>query len=165
MISTFKLKCHVLGPFEILKELNALIPMGISRVIQTLIKWYNSGFLDSLLSSVYGRVERANRTILEITLSLHFAANLGEEFLEFAAQTAVFLKNRRHPHSALHRITPYQVRYGRVPDLSNFEVSLVPSQLDSQTKLLRCVTRLKNNSKHTISGTLLHTHCSERERS
>jgi hypothetical protein len=81
-----------------------------------------------------GRAERGNRTVLEGTSSLLIDSNLDLSYWGFAAKTFVYLKNRS-PHAALYRSTPYQVWFGKQPDLSHLHVfgtrcwSYIPSKV------------------------------------
>lgn len=64
-----------------------------------------------------GRAERPIRTIVEMTHALLAERNLDLDMWGFALECAVYTKNRS-PHSALRNQTPYEVMYGKVPNLS-----------------------------------------------
>jgi transposase InsO family protein len=67
------------------------------------------------------RAERPNRTCLEGTSAMLHYKDLNHEFWGWALLCFVYLKNRA-PHSALHKITPYEARYQKLPDLSNVRI-------------------------------------------
>ncbi len=68
-----------------------------------------------------GRAERINRTIVEGISCLLLDSQLPLSFWGFAAETFVYIKNRS-PHSKLHRATPYECWFQRIPDLTNLHV-------------------------------------------
>ena len=68
-----------------------------------------------------GRAERINRTILEGTSSLLLDCQLPFSYWGFAAEAFVYVKNRS-PHAKLHRSTPYENWYRKLPDLTNLHV-------------------------------------------
>ena len=68
-----------------------------------------------------GVCERANRTVVEKARCLLFDAKLEKKFWAEAANTAVYLKNRSAT-SSLENITPYEVWYGKKPDLSHIRL-------------------------------------------
>jgi hypothetical protein len=68
-----------------------------------------------------GRAERPNRTTLEGTSAMLFDCGLSMEYWGYAALCFIYLKNRS-PHSALRHCTPYEAKFGKLPDLSNVRV-------------------------------------------
>lgn len=68
-----------------------------------------------------GICERANRTVVEKARCLLFDAKLEKKFWAEAANTAVYIKNRC-VSSTLENKTPYEVWYGKKPDLSNIRL-------------------------------------------
>ncbi len=68
-----------------------------------------------------GRAERPNRSIVEGTSAMLLDSQLPLSFWGFAALAFVYLKNRS-PHSALRRVTPYEAKYAKLPDLSHVRI-------------------------------------------
>jgi hypothetical protein len=65
-----------------------------------------------------GQVERPNRTVLNKVRALLFTANAPKNYWAEAAQAVVYLYNRT-PHAGLNFVTPFQKRFGTLPDLSS----------------------------------------------
>jgi hypothetical protein len=65
-----------------------------------------------------GQVERPNRTILNKVRALLFSANATKTYWAEAAQAVVYLYNRT-PHAGQGFVTPFQKRFGTLPDLTN----------------------------------------------
>jgi hypothetical protein len=65
-----------------------------------------------------GIVEHANRTIMDQVRCMLADAGFSEKYWGFAANAAVYLKNRS-PASSLNGVTPYQARTGQRPSLKH----------------------------------------------
>jgi len=65
--------------------------------------------------------ERINRTIMDIARCLLHYAGAPKTFWREAVKMAVYVHNRT-PTKALHTQTPYEIWFGRKPDLSNLRV-------------------------------------------
>src|SRR6185503_2152302 len=69
-----------------------------------------------------GLPERLNRAIMEIAEPMRVRANLSQEYWPFFVMAAVYLLNRR-PHSSLpNRMTPFEAKYHKKPDLAHLRV-------------------------------------------
>jgi len=67
------------------------------------------------------RAERINRTIIEGVSSMLLDCQLPFMYWGFAADAFVYVKNRS-PHAKLHRSTPYEQWFRKLPDLTNLHV-------------------------------------------
>jgi hypothetical protein len=65
-----------------------------------------------------GQVERPNRTVLNKVRALLFSANAPKTYWAEAAQAVVYLYNRT-PHAGQGFTSPFQKRFGALPDLSS----------------------------------------------
>ena len=68
-----------------------------------------------------GVAERMNRSILESTCSMLYAANLRQNFWTEAVATAVYLRNRSSS-KFLKNVTPYEIFNGNKPNVSHLKV-------------------------------------------
>ena len=68
-----------------------------------------------------GVVERKNRTVVEMTRTMLEHRELPRSLWAEAASTAVHIINRA-PTAALQKTTPYEVYFGKKPDVSHFRV-------------------------------------------
>ena len=68
-----------------------------------------------------GKAERIWRTLTEMAQTYLLTAQLPLKFWTFAIEHAVFVRNRM-PHKALDWKTPYELWYGRKPNLSSIRV-------------------------------------------
>jgi hypothetical protein len=69
-----------------------------------------------------GKVERMNRTVGEMAHSMRVAAGMPLEFWGLAWEAAVYLRNRCPTKSNEGHLTPYQVLFAKIPDLSHIRV-------------------------------------------
>jgi hypothetical protein len=67
------------------------------------------------------RAERINRTVIEGVSSMLLDCQLPLSYWGFAAEAFVYVKNRS-PHAKLHRSTPYEQWFRKLPDLTNLHV-------------------------------------------
>jgi transposase InsO family protein len=68
-----------------------------------------------------GVSERLNRKLMESAKSMIFHANMPINFWAEAVNTAVYLHNRS-PTTSLNMKTPYELWFGKKPDVSNLKV-------------------------------------------
>lgn len=68
-----------------------------------------------------GMAERANLTLEQRTRALLISSGLPSRLWNFAAKTAAYLYNRT-PHSSLGFVTPYEIFYGRKPNLKHIRI-------------------------------------------
>ena len=68
-----------------------------------------------------GSAERAHRTLLNAVRSLMISSGLSKWLWGFMMRYAVYVWNRT-PKKANNMITPYEKRYGKIPDISNFHI-------------------------------------------
>ena len=68
-----------------------------------------------------GSSERINRTLLNKVRALLIQSNLAKKYWGEAITAAVYLYNRT-PHSAIDYKTPYELKYGKKPDLKNIKI-------------------------------------------
>ncbi len=68
-----------------------------------------------------GVAERMNRTMIELTRSILFHAQMSKEFWAEAVNTSVYVPNHS-PTTALNGITPYECLLKKKPDVSNQRV-------------------------------------------
>ena len=66
--------------------------------------------------------ERANRTIGEMAEALRIYAHLAPRFWGYARKHAAFLRNRCPSKSNPGKRTPFEIRYGKKPDLTNIKI-------------------------------------------
>jgi hypothetical protein len=64
-----------------------------------------------------GMVERPNRTLGDMMMSLLYSANMGPQYWSWALLHSVYLKNRL-PHTSI-GITPYEAYTGVKPNVKN----------------------------------------------
>ena len=69
-----------------------------------------------------GVAERLNRTLCEKAKAMMVHAGLDDRYWAEAVQTATYIKNRLPTRSLEHNVTPYELWYGRKPDLSHIRV-------------------------------------------
>ena len=74
------------------------------------------------LPALNGAVERANRTVEEGMMTLLLAAGLKKWYWPFAVKTFVYLNNRMPTRTNADWRSPYQVLWGRKPDLSHCRI-------------------------------------------
>jgi hypothetical protein len=68
-----------------------------------------------------GAIERTNRTIAEKNRALLFESGFPVGLWGLATHAACYLYNRT-PHSAIDFVTPYEMFFGKEPDLSNIRI-------------------------------------------
>ncbi|HEV7738404.1 MAG TPA: DDE-type integrase/transposase/recombinase, partial [Chlamydiales bacterium] len=68
-----------------------------------------------------GMAERANRTVVQAAKAMLHSAGLSYGFWERAVETAVFARNRSPTQSLTYK-TPYELLFGRAPDISYMRV-------------------------------------------
>ena len=69
-----------------------------------------------------GVAERMNRTLVELTRSMLHAKQVPKSFWAEALNVAVHIRNRVTSHSLPSRTTPYEILFGRKPNLSYLRV-------------------------------------------
>ena len=69
-----------------------------------------------------GVAERANRTLMESARTMMAQAGLPEKYWAEAVATAAYLRNRTPTGSLKQKKTPFEMWYGRKPDLSHLRV-------------------------------------------
>ena len=68
-----------------------------------------------------GIAERAHRTLLNAVRSLLISSGLPKWLWGYMMQYSVYVWNRT-PKKANNLLSPYQKRYGKIPDISNFHI-------------------------------------------
>lgn len=83
-----------------------------------------------------GSAERLNRTVVERARCLLFDAKLDKKFWAEAVNTAVYLRNRS-TISGLENRTPFEVWFGKKPDISNLRIfgSKVMTHIPKENRL------------------------------
>lgn len=68
-----------------------------------------------------GKIEKYNQTVMNVTRSLLYQSGFPASLWPYALRTAVYLLNRS-PTSTLNNMTPYELWYGRKPNLKNLKI-------------------------------------------
>jgi len=76
-----------------------------------------------------GRSERLNRTIIEMARCFIIDAGLGHRYWQYAATMAVYIRNKTPSASNVGSQAPYELLYGRRPDLRSLPLFGAKSQV------------------------------------